>query len=43
MIGSKVKHVRCAAVGKPSLKRAHELSVVDPKPSDLPMARVKLR
>ena len=43
MIGSKVKHVRCEAVGKPSLKRANELSAVDPKPSELPMARVKLR
>ncbi len=43
MIGSEVKHVRCEAAGKPSLKRANELSAVDPKPSDLPMARVKLR
>ncbi len=43
MVGSEVKHVRCEAAGKPSLKRANELSAVDPKPSDLPMARVKLR
>jgi hypothetical protein len=43
MVGSKVKHVRCEAAGKPSLKRAKELSAIDPKPSDLPMARVKLR
>ncbi len=42
MIGSEVKHVRCGAVGKPSLNRAIKLSVVDPKPSDLSMARVKL-
>ncbi len=43
MVGSEVKHVRCEAAGKPSLKRANELSAVDLKPSDLPMARVKLR
>jgi hypothetical protein len=43
MLGSEVKHVRCEAVGKPSLKRASELSDIDPKPSDLPMARVKFR
>jgi hypothetical protein len=30
------------AVGKPSLKRANELHAVDPKPSDLSMARLKL-
>ncbi len=29
------------AVGKPSLNRAIELLGVDPKPSDLSMARVK--
>ena len=30
------------AVGKPSLIRANELHVVDPKPGDLTMARLKL-
>jgi hypothetical protein len=40
-ISSKVKEYSSAAVGKPSLNRAFELLFVDPKPSDLPMARVK--
>ena len=30
------------AVGKPSFKRAHQSLRVDPKPSDLPMARLKV-
>jgi sensor domain CHASE-containing protein len=33
---------RYAAVGKPSLKRANKLHVIDPKPGDLPMDRLKL-
>ena len=40
MIG-KVKRVAREAVGKPSLKRAHESVTVDPKPGDLSMARMK--
>ena len=40
-ICSKVKDLRSEAVGKPSLNRATKLYVVDPKPSDLPMGRVK--
>ena len=31
------------AEGKPSLNRANELYVLDPKPGDLSMNRVKLR
>lgn len=31
------------AVAKASLNRAHEYVVVDPKPGDLPMSRVKFR
>ena len=37
----KVKHFRCGAGGKPSPNRALESVFVDPKPGDLPMARVK--
>lgn len=32
-----------AAVAKASLNRANEYVVVDPKPSDLPMSRLKVR
>ena len=38
----KVKHLRCGAEGKPSLKRAKESEQADPKPGDLPMSRLKL-
>ena len=31
------------AVAKASLKRAYEYAVVDPKPCELPMSRVKVR
>ena len=34
---------RCGAAAKASLNRAHEYVVVDPKPGDLPMSRVKFR
>ena len=34
---------RDGAVGKPSLKRAVKYVDVDPKPSDLPMSRLKVR
>ena len=37
----KVKDFRSEAVAKASLNRANELQGVDPKPSDLSMARVK--
>ncbi len=39
----KVKSFRDGAVGKPSLKRANESVLVDPKPGDLPMVRMKRR
>ena len=34
---------RYGAAAKASLNRAHEYVVVDPKPGDLPMSRVKFR
>ena len=42
MVGSEVKEVNSGAVAKASLNRAIELLAVDPKPGELPMARVKL-
>ena len=39
---SKVKYLRYGAEAKASLNRAIELVVVDAKPSDLPMGRLKL-
>jgi hypothetical protein len=41
MVTSEVKCRRHGAVGKPSLNRAYEFVAVDPKPSDLPMGRLK--
>ena len=41
-ICSKVKDLRSGAAGKPSLNRAKELHVDDPKPGDLSMSRLKL-
>ena len=41
-VASKVKHFRCGSVAKASLNRANKLVVVDAKPSELPMGRVKL-
>ncbi len=38
----KVKSGNDGAVAKASLKRAKEYFDVDPKPSDLPMARLKV-
>ena len=38
---SEVKGLRPEAAGKPSLKRAKELQIYDPKPGDLSMARLK--
>ena len=40
-VASKVKHLRCGAVAKASLNRAIKLVVVDAKPSDLSMGRLK--
>ena len=41
-VTSKVKVFRTGAVAKASLNRAFKLVVVDAKPCDLPMGRVKL-
>ncbi len=38
-----VKSLRDGAAGKPSLNRANESVLVDPKPGDLPMVRVKVK
>jgi hypothetical protein len=40
---SKVKIYSIGAEAKASLNRADELNGLDPKPSDLPMARLKVR
>ena len=40
-VSGKVKSVVDGAVAKASLNRAIKLRAVDPKPSDLPMARLK--
>ena len=37
----KVKYLRYAAEAKASLNRADKSDIIDPKPGDLPMARVK--
>ena len=37
----KVKHLRCVAVAKASLNRANQSQVLDAKPGDLAMARLK--
>ena len=42
MICSKVKYLRYGAAARASLKRANKSYVIDPKPSDLSMVRVKL-
>ena len=42
MAASEVKYLRYGAEGKPSLKRANKSYVIDPKPSDLSMVRMKL-
>ena len=41
-VSSKVKYLRYGSVAKASLNRATKLVVVDAKPSELPMGRVKL-
>ena len=43
IVYGKVKYcVRYVAEGKPSLNRANKSYVIDPKPSDLSMVRMKL-
>ena len=39
---SKVKYYRYEAVAKASLNRADKFMVLDPKPGDLPMVRLKV-
>ena len=41
MVFGKVKYLRYAAEAKASLNRAGKSDIIDPKPGDLPMARVK--
>ena len=41
-VAGKVKYFRYAAEAKASLNRAHESVMVDAKPCDLPMGRMKL-
>ncbi len=41
-LAARLRELLPGAAAKASLKRAIELSAVDPKPGDLPMARVKL-
>ncbi len=43
MICSKVKYLRYGAEARASLKRAIQLYVIDPKPGDLAMSRLKWR
>ncbi len=41
IVCSEVKDLRSEAAGKPSLNRAIQLHVIDPKPGDLSMDRLK--
>ena len=41
-VAGKVKHFRCESVAKASLNRANQSVVVDAKPCDLSLVRVKL-
>ena len=43
MICSKVKYLRYGVAARASLNRAIKLYVIDPKPSDLAMSRLKWR
>ena len=43
MICSKVKDLRSGAAARASLNRAKKLYVIDPKPGDLTMSRLKWR
>ena len=42
-VTSEVKDLRSAAEARASLNRANKLHVIDPKPGDLSMSRMKLR
>ena len=42
IVYGKVKYLRYEAEGKPSLNRAKKSYVIDPKPGDLSMSRLKL-
>ena len=41
IVCGKVKYLMYGAEGKPSLNRATKSHVIDPKPGDLPMDRLK--
>ena len=41
IVCSEVKYLRYEAEARASLKRAKKLHVIDPKPGDLPMDRLK--
>ena len=43
MVCSEVKYLRYGAEARASLKRAPKLHVIDPKPGDLSMVRLKWR
>ena len=43
MIACKVKDLRSGAEARASLNRANKSYAIDPKPSDLPMSRLKWR
>ena len=43
MICSKIKYLRYGAEARASLNRAPKLHVIDPKPGDLAMSRLKWR
>ena len=43
IVCSKVKFLRNGAEARASLKRANKLHVIDPKPGDLAMSRLKWR
>ena len=40
-VAGKVKHLRCGAEARASLKRAKKSAQADPKPGDLSMSRLK--
>ena len=42
IVRSEVKHLRCGAAGKPRVKSPMKLRVIDPKPGDLSMSRLKV-
>ena len=42
-VAGKDKYLWYGSVAKASLNRANKYEVVDPKPSDLPMSRLKVR